>query len=73
MKGAIVLTFFAVFLLHKFCVADDCYKTPFYRYWKPGHNHFYTIDSKEIGTTVSGEQGNHGYLSEGTVCSIYKL
>ena len=43
---------------------------PFYRYWN-GIDHFYTTNGKEIGTTVAGVKGHHGYISEGTQCNIY--
>ena len=39
---------------------------PFYRYYRSEtHDHFYTTISEEIGTTVSGVIGKHGYKSEG--------
>ena len=39
---------------------------PFYRYYQSEtHDHFYTTNSEEIGTTVSGVIGKHGYKSEG--------
>ena len=45
--------------------------SPLFRYYKnQTHDHFYTTNSNEIGTTVSGETGNHGYTSEGIVCYV---
>ena len=47
--------------------------TPLYRYWNPKTiDHFYTTNANEIGTTVSGRRGRHGYTSEGTQSGIYK-
>ena len=40
-----------------------------YRYFN-GYEHFYTQNINEIGTTVPGQRGNHGYTSEGIQCSI---
>ena len=41
---------------------------PLYRYFRGGvRDHFYTTNSKEIGTTTVGRRGNHGYSSEGIV------
>jgi len=38
---------------------------PVYRYWKDDtHDHFYTTDANEIGTTHTGQKGNHGYTCE---------
>ena len=37
---------------------------PLYRYWN-GREHFYTTNHHEIGTTVPGVTGKHGYKSEG--------
>ena len=37
---------------------------PLYRYYN-GHDHFYTTNANEIGTTVPGVTGKHGYKSEG--------
>lgn len=37
---------------------------PFYRYWN-GVEHFYTSNVDEIGATVAGEKGRHGYTCEG--------
>lgn len=46
---------------------------PVYRYWNPDANdHFYTLSAKEIGTTVHGQFGNHGYKYEGIQCHIYR-
>jgi uncharacterized protein YcgI (DUF1989 family) len=43
-----------------------------YRYWNPGnHDHFYTASADEIGTTVSGQSGKHGYTSEGVAFHIF--
>jgi len=45
---------------------------PIYRYWKAaGSDHFYTTDESEIGTTTSGEKGNHDYVSEGILGYIF--
>jgi len=39
---------------------------PVYRYWHAGNtDHFYSTNSAEIGTTVVGQHGNHGYVCEG--------
>jgi len=39
---------------------------PIYRYYhETHHNHFYTTNAAEIGTTTPGQVGNHGYKSEG--------
>jgi len=39
---------------------------PVYRYWHEGtHDHFYTANAGEIGTTHVGQSGNHGYKCEG--------
>ena len=44
---------------------------PLYRYWKGSvSDHFYTTNAAEIGTTVSGQVGRHGYHSEGVVCYV---
>ena len=44
---------------------------PLYRYWKgAGADHFYTTSSAEIGTTIQGQVGNHGYSSEGVACYV---
>eukprot|EP01084_Bolivina_argentea_P206238 352156_1 len=47
---------------------------PLYRYWKSGRwgDHFYTTNSREIGTTRRGRRGKHGYHSEGTTCYVWK-
>ena len=37
---------------------------PLYRYWN-GKDHFYTINSKEIGTTTVRNSGKGGYVCEG--------
>jgi len=38
---------------------------PVYRYWKEeNHDHFYTANAGEIGTTTPGHKGNHGYTFE---------
>jgi len=39
---------------------------PIYRYYHEGtHDHFYTSNAAEIGTTNPGHVGNHGYKHEG--------
>jgi hypothetical protein len=39
---------------------------PVYRYFNGDkHDHFYTTNGGEIGTTTQGQSGNHGYTSEG--------
>jgi len=39
---------------------------PVYRYYQDAiHNHFYTENAGEIGTTHAGQVGNHGYKCEG--------
>jgi hypothetical protein len=39
---------------------------PIYRYWHDqSHDHFYTSNQAEIGTTHVGQVGNHGYKCEG--------
>jgi hypothetical protein len=41
---------------------------PVYRYWQPStHDHLYTANAGEIGTTTQGQTGNHGYASEGVL------
>jgi Fe2+ or Zn2+ uptake regulation protein len=41
---------------------------PVYRYFHEGnHDHFYTSNAGEIGTTTAGQTGNHGYKSEGVL------
>lgn len=43
-----------------------------HRYWHGGHHdHFYTTDASEIGTTHQGETGNHGYTSEGDGFAVF--
>jgi len=38
---------------------------PVYRYYKDAsHDHFYTTNAGEIGTTTPGQTGNHGYKFE---------
>jgi len=45
---------------------------PVYRYWNAGlTDHFYTTNAGEIGTTVSGQAGNHGYVSEGVAFHVF--
>ena len=44
---------------------------PLYQYWNPHvHDHFYTRSIQEIGVTIPGQQGNHGYISQGVACLI---
>ncbi len=44
---------------------------PLYRYWRSaGSDHFYTTNSGEIGTTIPGHLGKHGYTSEGVACYV---
>jgi len=39
---------------------------PIYRYFSSAsHDHLYTTNAGEIGTTVNGHSGNHGYTCEG--------
>jgi len=39
---------------------------PVFRYFhEVNHDHFYTTNAGEIGTTTAGQTGNHGYKSEG--------
>ena len=46
--------------------------TALYRYWNPSTaDHLYTINIYEIGTSVGGLKGHHGYISEGTQCLLY--
>jgi len=41
---------------------------PVYRYWQPNsHDHFYTANVNEIGTTHTGQAGQHGYTCEGVL------
>jgi len=43
-----------------------------YRYYKAdAHDHFYTTNASEIGTTTSGQTGNHGYTSEGEAFTVF--
>ena len=44
---------------------------PLYRYWN-GHSvdHFYTTNGGDIGTTIPGKSGHHGYTSEGVACHV---
>ncbi len=45
--------------------------TPLYRYRSNDTGiHFYTTDAGVIGTTVPGQEGNFGYVSEGIVCWV---
>jgi len=45
---------------------------PVFRYQHPGvHDHFYTTNSAEIGTTTYGKKGNNGYISEGLSFNIF--
>ena len=44
---------------------------PLYRYWN-GKDHFYTTNPNEIGTTVPGVTGKHGYKSEGVTGYCYR-
>uniref|UniRef100_A0A1X7VDP9 DUF5648 domain-containing protein n=1 Tax=Amphimedon queenslandica TaxID=400682 RepID=A0A1X7VDP9_AMPQE len=49
-----------------------CRLIPLYRYFKgDGCDHFYTTNKREIGTTVAGRIGNHGYRCEGIAGRIY--
>ena len=44
---------------------------PLYRYWKESvGDHLYTTNSGEIGTTILGRVGRHGYVSEGVACYV---
>ena len=44
---------------------------PLYRYFNPnGLDHFYTTNSKEIGTTTVGASGQYGYIFEGVACYV---
>lgn len=43
---------------------------PVHRYYK-SHNHFYTTDREEIGTTTSGETGENDYVSEGPSFTVF--
>ena len=58
-------------------IAAYCYPhsstgmVPLYRYYNGGaSDHFYTTNAAEIGTTVPGLLGLHGYRSEGVACRI---
>ena len=45
---------------------------PLYRYYRAqGQDHFYTTNIHEIGTSVPGVVGRHGYKSEGIACYVY--
>ena len=45
---------------------------PLYRYWNPVvADHFYTLNSAEIGTLVVGKTGNYGYIYEGIQCYVF--
>jgi hypothetical protein len=45
---------------------------PIYRYYQDGtHDHFYTTNAAEIGTTHVGQKGNHGYSCEGVLGYAY--
>jgi len=45
---------------------------PIYRYWHDQHHdHFYTTNAAEIGTTSVGQAGNHGYKFEGILGFAY--
>jgi len=45
---------------------------PIYRYYSDGtHDHFYTTNSAEIGTTTPGAVGNHGYKFENILGFAY--
>ena len=45
---------------------------PLFRYFKAaGVDHFYTTNSGEIGKTMHGQLGNHGYRSEGIAGYCY--
>jgi hypothetical protein len=45
---------------------------PIYRYYQEQHHdHFYTINAGEIGTTHHGHTGNHGYKCEGVLGYAY--
>jgi Repeat of unknown function (DUF5648) len=71
---AVKKIFLAITLLLIFSVVLGCRKrcqcaptveaVPVYRYWN-GVEHFYTVNADEIGTTVAGQKGRHGYTSEG--------
>jgi len=43
-----------------------------HRYWHAGnHDHFYTANAGEIGTTTPGQAGNHGYTFESSSFSVF--
>jgi hypothetical protein len=43
-----------------------------HRYWQPStHDHLYTTNHGEIGTTTEGQTGNHGYKSEGEAFTVF--
>jgi hypothetical protein len=43
-----------------------------YRYNKADvHDHFYTTNAGEIGTTTAGQTGHHGYTSEGEAFTVF--
>jgi len=43
-----------------------------HRYWHAGnHDHFYTANAGEIGTTTPGQTGNHGYAFESSSFSVF--
>uniref|UniRef100_A0A1X7UWT4 DUF5648 domain-containing protein n=1 Tax=Amphimedon queenslandica TaxID=400682 RepID=A0A1X7UWT4_AMPQE len=46
---------------------------PLYQYLGSGHgaNHFYTTSPDEVGTTIPGQIGKHGFKSEGIAAHIY--
>jgi len=45
---------------------------PLYRYHNGDlHDHFYTTNAGEIGTTESGHKGNNGYTSEGIAFHVF--
>jgi hypothetical protein len=46
--------------------------TVIYRYYHPGtHDHLYTTNAEEIGTTTAGQVGVHGYQYEFTSFSLF--
>jgi len=48
--------------------------TTVYRYYNDGnHDHFYTANAGEIGTTQAGHTGNHGYKSEGIAFHVFSF
>ena len=60
-------------------IAGYCYPAPrsglipLYRYYQASViDHFYTTNANEIGTTVHGQVGHHGYKSEGITCYVFK-